>query len=264
MLSELQGKQWLCRGQPERHKGLIPSIDRDPLRGLTRPEKLDLECRSIRLFQSTARFFSHPGEQLALSDRFIALMVLRHYGVPTRLLDWTGSPFVAAYFAASGDDGEDGALWAFDRPFYQIKGQEQWKRWPETTSDGSGDASKFDGNLTAFRVDEPPDWFIAVFYPVGFPRQNAQSGAYTCTARFGRDHSIAIAELLEDRSRHTRYILKAAIKPALRNILRERYGIWCGSLFPDTAGAAALARTAFPIGSGEEWQQYVEPRSAPT
>jgi len=218
---------------------------------MPRPDKIKLEYQSIRLFQSTARFFSHPGEQLALSDKFIALMILRHYGVPTRLLDWSGSPYVAAYFASAGHDGEDGELWAFDRPFYQIKGAEQWKKWPETTSDGSGDPSKFDGNLTAFMVDEPPDWFIAVFYPVGFSRQNVQSGAYTCTARFGRDHSIAIAELLQDPSRHIRYILKADLKPVLRNTLRDRYGIWRGSLFPDTAGAADLARTFFPDDSND-------------
>ena len=50
--------------------------------------------------------------------------------------------------------------------------------------------------LTAFTVEEPPDWFICAFY-TGFPRTDAQAGAYTMTARFGRDHADAIARLSE-------------------------------------------------------------------
>ena len=51
----------------------------------------------------------------------------------------------------------------------------------------------FEPNFTAFTLDEPPDWFMCVFYPPAFPRQHAQQGVYTLTARFGRDHADAIA-----------------------------------------------------------------------
>jgi hypothetical protein len=98
-------------------------------------------------------------------------MVLQHYGVPTRLLDWTHSPYVAAYFAASSKDEEDGEIWSFDEPKYEQVGKEQWKRWPETTSDGSGEASKFAPEITAFMLEEPSAWFVCQFYHEGFPRQ---------------------------------------------------------------------------------------------
>ncbi len=99
------------------------------------------------------------------------------------------SPYVAAYFAVCCDDKQDGEIWSFDELQYEKAGQNQWKTWPETTNDGSGEPSKFDANLTAFRLTEPPDWFIASFYGLGFPRQNAQAGAYS------RLHSLAAATL---------------------------------------------------------------------
>ena len=249
VFAELRGRAWLCRGQSSCHRGLLPTIDRGVLRGLDRLKKLTLERQSIDLFRSTAQFFSDPGEQAAVTSDIGALMVLRHYDVPTRLLDWSLSPYVAAYFAACDNDSADGEIWSFDESLYAKKGTEQWTRFPETTIDGSGDPAKFDHRLTtAFGTPEPSDWFVCQFYPGGFHRQTAQTGAYTFTPRFDRDHADAIARLLGNRKSYHRYVVSAKLKVELRAELREKHGIWRGSLFPDAAGAAATARTVFPDG----------------
>jgi FRG domain len=255
-LTNLRGRRWLCRGQSSTEfGGLTPTIDRKDRipQNLTRPQKLALERRSIDIFRSTVRFFADEGEKVSLRNDVIALAVLRHYGVPTRLLDWSLSPFVAAYFAVAGDtrddeyDDKDGEIWAFDYDLYEQNGKEQWKKWPETTRNRDG--VSFDAGLTAFLVDEPPDWFICAFYDEGFPRQNAQQGFYSMTARFGRDHSEAIAQLLERDARYHRYVIDKSIdkniKSELRRYLREQHGIWRGSLYPDSAGAAATACRVF-------------------
>jgi len=121
-------------------------------------------------------------------------------------------------------------------------------RWPQTIYDGSGDRFKFRSSLTAFSFEEPPDWFICHFYPQGFPRQIAQKGAYTMTARYGRDHSASIKELLKTPKNFHLYVFAPLLKPELRKILREDFKIWRGTLFLDSAGAAETAREeVFPI-----------------
>jgi hypothetical protein len=247
VLADLRGRLWLSRGQSRCFGSLFPTIDRGKLQALRRLEKLTLERQSIDLFRSTARYFSDPGEQSALSSDFIALMLLRHHAVPTRPLDWSLSPYVAAYFAACDTDSKDGEIWCFDEALYAHKGGQQWSAFPETTIDGSGDQTKVDLRFpTAFRVDEPSNWFVCHFYPVGFHRQSVQAGAFSFTPKFNRDHAQAIADLLKDEAHYHRYVVSAPLKADLRRLLREKHGIWRGSLFPDVAGAATTARSVFP------------------
>ena len=257
VLPELSAKKWVCRGQPSRYNTLEPTIDRDPRKTLPRDAKLALERVSIDTLRENTQHLNE-GEVGVRWSVLVALMVLRHHGVPTRLLDWSISPHVAAYFACEEIDTKPGEIWSFDEPLYEQEGAKQWRRWPETTYTGSGEGKHFDAVLTAFTAAEPPDWIVCHFYPPGFPRQNAQSGFYTMTARFGRDHADKIEELLANPRAHHLYVIPPEVKAPERKRLREEHDIWRGSLYPDTAGAAETAKQAF----NEAQARYTGP--APT
>ncbi len=112
--TEEGGNYWF-RGQSNHEWDLEPSFLRITGRfGLKPKEAIDLERAGQREFRSKAHLYVNGNLLDKVKTNPCWWAVMQHHGAPSRLLDWSTSPYVAAYFAAQQDgSGKDGAVWCF-------------------------------------------------------------------------------------------------------------------------------------------------------
>ena len=72
---------------------------------------LEYEKEVTLRFQQAAANFMSSSLLAPLAAPVDWWTVMRHYGAPTRLLDWTTSLFVATYFACRGERTKDGSIY---------------------------------------------------------------------------------------------------------------------------------------------------------
>jgi len=129
---QLQGS-WCFRGQREAGWSLTTSLDRSARRDFSTPtssgyyhvDRDSEESKNLRRF--TEQDDPHTPGRPAAHDIGSWYAAMQHYGTPTRFLDWTMSPYVAAYFAFECEAVEDekySAIWALDMNWLEKRGLE--------------------------------------------------------------------------------------------------------------------------------------------
>lgn len=103
-----------CRGQGLDCR-LLPRLTRETPSELELQDIYDIENNAQSRFESQAHLYlphSLAQAKVGLTDYMV---YMQHYGVPTRLLDWTESIYIAAYFAVSEihHHESDGVIWYF-------------------------------------------------------------------------------------------------------------------------------------------------------
>lgn len=93
---------YVFRGQASADWRLESSLERILGDRWSRETARKFEDHALNRFRP--KFHLYDGENVEPSSRLAWLSIMQHYGAPTRLLDFTESPFVALYFALESVD----------------------------------------------------------------------------------------------------------------------------------------------------------------
>jgi hypothetical protein len=191
-----EGSVLLWRGHGDSNWSLEPVLAREwrgDCQGL-----LSAEQAMFKEFKEAAPYLL-PSANLNEWDR---LSLAQHYGLPTRLLDWTVNHMVALWFALSRPSAADAVVWAY-RPL------------KTNFADGTDlKTSPFDVKITK------------VYRPTAHsPRVALQAGWHTVHRFVGKENKKGLLAL--DRStHHARHLARFIIpKQARRNMLDRIHGL---------------------------------------
>jgi hypothetical protein len=225
---------WAFRGQCDAAWPLFSALSRYLVSFRVHPDAWRAqESRMLRIFKRKAhQFLSHIPDP---DDDFQWLALMQHHGAPTRLLDLTWSPYVAAFFALERATG-DAAVWALN-PASISYASSVTLRDGSTIQPQAMDPRER-GNLHRFFLAEDvPFLWIGEPYIMN-PRLTAQSGTFAIPGTLNQPVEEILSRYPKPRVALVKLILPSA---QLRDQgLRELYrmNITYATLFPDLDGLA--------------------------
>jgi hypothetical protein len=196
-------------------------------------EWLAREEAVVARFKSEGGGYASETETRYLQDIWSTLAFARHAGLPTRLLDWTWSPWVAVWFACHEHSDADGVLWWFNQKELESVIGQQWGNWRVPTRAqhlGFARLSEVERQrlgldqraleATAFKRDGHA-WVSKLHYQFPCSRMEAQQGFPTVCGRLRKAHNEAIDELPDSNSiPRGRILIAAGIKGEVLDFLR--------------------------------------------
>jgi hypothetical protein len=226
----------LYRGTRHPQRPILTSLDR--LGGTDPPHrKRELEGHVFRNFVR----YSRPYPQHAQASEWELLVVARHYGLPTRLLDWSFSPLVGAHFATvEREPCGDRAIWRLDwKAMHRTFGLPELALMPDDLDRVLHEIGGLDSLEGLFAHDTAPGRdFACMFEPPSIDaRLIAQAAAFTiCSDRTQAFDAFLAAHGLSDAL--TRYLIPESVVGLLRDQL-DLCAVDERRLFPDLGGLAA-------------------------
>jgi hypothetical protein len=246
---------WLFRGQADSRWRLISSLERDSrLDPFWESEKVMLD-----VFLSKAHLYSDLLRNgLGTVD---VLSIMQHNGTPTRLLDWTYSPFVAAFFAAADEQAQpadSGAVWAvnqskvnwWSKHAYQTQFMHSKQCGVDLAFEIEERRIDFANEevFSALRLESNSKYLKGGFVVVLLPRFHNlrlvnQQGVFLASCKLDMPFQNSLEQMLQDTEEPA--ILKFEFPGEIRKALVRKLmtaNVHRGVLFPDLSGLCSFVR----------------------
>ena len=255
LTSTLNQHNWVFRGHANQAWKLEPSVERlKKQRGIRR----DAEQYIRKTFKRRAHHYIRDVPREDEDLEWMALM--RHHGAPTRLLDWTRSPYVATFFAVAEAVDQTSAVWAIDINAVRSEAIQMLVESGMTfasNKDFSFSSREWFEQVFLQEISPPP--IVAPVQPLRMnKRVTSQQGLFLCPTGellpWGFEYKLKRV-LVSHLRRHEASLLslplfKLCIAPGARvQLLRElhRMNINYATLFPGLDGFARSLGTAVTL-----------------
>ena len=253
---------WLFRGQRSSGRDLETSLERCCDRqGIAPDKRRDVEERLFREFRRTYHHYSQHIPERKCVVEWLSLM--QHHGAPTRLLDFSYSVYVAAYFATEKAEG-DCAIWAVDGPWALGRAEsllrsggkrdEDVKRMMEPFQEGDEEV------VTPLFFDKP---HIRAAWPINAFRLNErlriQQGAFLIPGDVSQSFMANLAALMLGSDAEDRFLKIIIPQAEARLAVRRLYSMDISrtSLFPGLDGYAHSLGVWNPAFDPINWKRTV-------
>lgn len=239
-------KGWAFRGEVSATWPLLTSLGRKMLTYCPDRKLWPLrESRALRIFRRKAH--NYLQDISALKDDLRSLSLMQHHGAPTRLLDFTKSPHVAAFFALESAAG-DAAVYALNTPVL-------WDSAPRGHDALVRDAidPRVPGNFEKYFLnnDHPVVWF-------GEPsemdrRLVAQSGLFVVPGEIDKPLDLVLEPYRREDDLLVKFVLPIQVRAEAMEAL-YRMNVTYANLFPDLEGLAKASAYELEV----IWERLVE------
>ena len=238
-----QRRQLAFRGQSKKFGTLVPSFRRrsEGKKSLKTAELIEDELiKAFRTHYGNLKLTmaDMPAQtKIAAGKDLRCLSVMQHYGVPTRLLDWTANFWTAMYFACAGDPEEDAELWFYDRAAFGA----------------ASNSAKQINNIVDDPENDPPiltrrdlELVIEESHQLT-PRMIQQQAHHTVAANVFADHAPLMHKMLASGNNGNgqdfqRVIIAQRAKDRVLKYLHDHQEISASKIFPDFEGLGRFLR----------------------
>jgi hypothetical protein len=257
------------RGHREAAWNLVTTLDRallktitvetDGIRSTVR-EKLNPPGNEKAVLLEFKRAAHHYYAVTPAVDEIVDwLSLMQHHGAPTRLLDWTRSPYVALYFSMQCDSEAEAALWAIDLKWLEQRSNELLRQYYTDCPDSSNFNARHKYINRLILADNNPHDLIVSASPMQLnERMMEQQGTLLCNLSHDFSFSSSLLGMLVHPSIVERQVVsKVVIKRHQRmKFLQELLlmNIHSASLFPGLDGFARSLGVKLDISGHAKWK----------